>query len=161
MNSAQCLQAVNSAFPELDITEVHPLGEGWANWTFETPQGIVFRFPKNAESAAELDAITPLIEAITPQLSLETPPYNLQGMWQGLPFVGYEKIPGHPLEASNFKRHPDSQNLEAQLGTFLSQLHSIPMELVRQALPHSLQTPWLEECVRISTQCQADTVSAI
>ena len=103
MDSPQCLQAVSAAFPELNITEITPLGEGWANWSFESPQGLVFRFPKNVESAAELDAITPLILELSTQLSLPSPHYLHQGLWRGLPFVGYEKIPGVPLSSAQFK----------------------------------------------------------
>ena len=148
MNSSQCLHAISSAFPELGITQVTPLGEGWANWSFECPEGLVFRFPKNAQSAAELDAITPLNIELNPQLSLPSPHYIHQGVWRGLPFVGYKKIPGVPLVAAQLKAHSNRIELCQQLGIFLSELHTFPMEKVRSALPHSLQNPWMEECTK-------------
>ena len=154
METSTCLSAIQASFPHLSIDSVSPLGEGWANWSFEPPDGLVFRFPKSMESAAELEAIKPIILELGAHLALPTPSYELQGDWRGVPFVGYPKIPGNPLEATRLEQHPHPQELCAQLGAFLTELHSFPLTRLRQEFPDAVESPWLTECVELASQCR-------
>lgn len=146
MKSSECLSAVQKCFPELEITEVSPLGEGWANWSFESPSGLVFRFPKSASSAAELDAIKPIIEELGEHLDLPMPRYTRQSDWRGLPFVAYPKVPGLPLTRDHLEGSSDPAVLSKQIGTFLTRLHQFPITRLRQEFPQAPEHPWLDQC---------------
>jgi len=152
VKTAECLRAVQECFPELPIKEVSPLGEGWGNWTFESPDGLVFRFPKSAESAAELEAIKPVITELEDHLELPIPLYNYQSDWGGLPFVAYQKIPGTPLGRVELESSSNPQGIHQQLGKFLTQLHQFPLARLREEFPHAPKQPWLGECVELNSQ---------
>ena len=161
MKTPTCLAAVQACFPHLSIASVSPLGEGCANWCFETPDGLVFRFPKTLEIAAELEAITPIILELGDHLTLLTPSYELQGDWRGLPFVGYPKIPGDPLVAATLERHSHPQALCAQIGSFLTELHSFPLARLREEFPNATENPWLTAAIEFTSRCREDVLPSL
>jgi aminoglycoside 2''-phosphotransferase len=82
----------------LACTELIPIVGGWASWTFEVDGRWTVRFPRTAEVANghERERLLPELAA---HVTFAVPRPEFRGVYRGLPFDAYEKLPGEPLTA--------------------------------------------------------------
>jgi len=134
--------AVAQQFPRLDLSGFRLLGEGGVFWVFETDSGLVWRFPKQPDSAACLDLEIRLLPELADAVSLPVPRYEyVSDRAVTLRFVGYRKIEGVPLDPQRLATCRSDRPLR-QLACFLTELHRFPIE---QAQAAGLRTRTLGE----------------
>lgn len=94
---------------------------GFGHFTFVVDERWVFRFART-EAVAEQDRIEqrvlPLVES---SVNFLVPRFDFKGSLNGLPYVGYQLLPGRPLESGDV---PGLVELSA-LGELVFELHSI------------------------------------
>lgn len=137
MDVEACLQAVVAHYPRLSIRNAVPIEAGWDSFVLDAvvdgvgPAGgaYIFRFPRRRDVQARQAKETALLSLLASRLSTRVPTPEL--IWHSrtedeIGFLGYQKIPGEPLSSANL----DSPLVAAQLGRFLTELHSIPPGLL-------------------------------
>lgn len=96
------------------IAEVSPLQPdrivriegGWASHTFLVHDEWIFRFPRTDEVARGLEREIRLLPPLARAVSFRVPHFEYIGTFAGRPFVGYQMIPGVPLEEVDFDDRP-------------------------------------------------------
>jgi aminoglycoside phosphotransferase (APT) family kinase protein len=118
-----------ATFPGLWVAgPLRVLGAGFHSLVVETGDGIVFRVAKNREATEGHAREAALLPALHARLPLVIPdPCWYTGPCARFPFgvIGYRKVPGIPLEPSQFME-TDTSALATALGPFLHALHSFP-----------------------------------
>jgi len=114
------------AFPELTVAPLEELATGFHSVAVETPEGIVFRIPRQNGTAnghtAEHRLLPLLAERLPARIPL--PEWRIEPGHPDFPFgaIGYRKLPGrHPVTGSDL--------LAAGLGGFLTALHSTSLDV--------------------------------
>lgn len=137
------VQRIRKVYPQLTITSAVKNQTGQNNDVLIVNHEWVFRFPKYADGIEQLERETALLHAIKPYLSLPIPEPRFQQFQNkiiGQVFSGYPLLTGKSFTRENFldvRRNHDVRYLAEQLGTFLWQLHHIPV-------PDSLQAQFAE-----------------
>lgn len=127
------VQRIREVYPQLTITSAVINQIGQNNDVLIVNDEWVFRFPKYTDGIDQLERETALLHAIKPFLSLPIPkPLFQQFQYKkvGHVFSGYPLLAGEPFTREIFhdvRRDHDVRNLSQQLGTFLRQLHHIPV----------------------------------
>jgi aminoglycoside phosphotransferase (APT) family kinase protein len=123
--------AIARNFPQLTITNMEYLGEGWNSLACRVNEDLIFRFPKRAEVEQSLLTETRLLPQLAPHLPAAIPDFSYiasaRTKNQPYIFVGYPLIPGTPLQDC------PEEVLKADwwrpaLAKFLVALHSFPLE---------------------------------
>jgi aminoglycoside 2''-phosphotransferase len=129
---AQLYQAaIAQQFPQLDLSGFRLLGEGGVFRAFETDNGLVWRFLKQAAGEASLDLEIRLLPELAGALSLPIPRYEYVSDRALSPrFVGYRKIEGVPLTRERLAACRSDRPVR-QLARFLTDLHRFPLERAR------------------------------
>ena len=128
LDAARCRRIIAASFPEIEIETPRYFAEGWDYELWEIEGGLLFRFPKRAETADPLRREARLLARLAGVLSVPIPRplYVSEGNRQfPQPFFGYAKLPGTPLEdvpPSKASRTP----LVKALADFLEELHGVP-----------------------------------
>lgn len=126
------LRRLREAYPTLAIAAVEPLGRGDHNDALLINGTLVFRFARTSHAHAALARETALLSALADDrlpLAIPRPRYVAPE------FMGYERLPGEPLDADTLQALPpaDQRAVVAQLGAFLRALHTTPLDAVPQA----------------------------
>jgi aminoglycoside 2''-phosphotransferase len=121
--------------PWLFPADVTFLGTGQDNWAFLVGDQFVFRFPKHAEAAQQLETEIRLLPALAPRLKLPIPRYQYLGRQTDtdLPFVGYRLILGEELtreRAAQLTREARDR-VARELSEFIVAVCSFPVEEAR------------------------------
>jgi aminoglycoside 2''-phosphotransferase len=124
--------------PTLKLQTFRLIDEGWDSLVVIVDETWVFRFPRNAEAAAQLA----IEQALLPQLALRLPlaipnfTYACTAVDEW-PFVGYRMIVGMPLRPSVLQAVPAAvrTTVAQQMAAFLQALHTFPVETARRAAP--------------------------
>ena len=124
---------IQSIMPELAIEQIELNQEGVINDIVIVNHKLVFRFTKTQEYFGLLDIEMGLLDIIRPHLSVQIPEPILKE--RGL--VVYPLLEGQPLLFENILDLDveRQQNLADQIGTFLHELHSIPLTGLTASLP--------------------------
>ncbi|WP_420642189.1 GNAT family N-acetyltransferase [Candidatus Leptofilum sp.] len=129
-------QQITQAEPNLQIETAQLNEEGLVNDVMIVNGRHVFRFPKHEWAVDHLRQEANCLNLAQQHLTLPLPSWKMyDGKLLGFPFVSYDWIPGEALSRHLLLRLPltDQQAIAAQLGTFLHQLHTIPMPEVERA----------------------------
>lgn len=95
----------------------------------------VFRFPKNEEGAEDLEKEIKIMPMLTERLTLAIPKFDYVGkQYNGLPFVGYRRLPGEILGEDSVPSLPAAERstIAGQIATFIDELSSFPVALARE-----------------------------
>lgn len=102
------------------------LGEGYDNWVYEIKPKTLIRIPKTPLYRKKLLQEIQLLELLSNQSPLPVPDYELVAVDGS--FGVYKKIVGKPLTLKTYRQlKPKTQiKIAAELGSFISVLHSLP-----------------------------------
>ena len=141
---AREVTAIQTAYPNLEISSVEPNLDGQYNTVLLINDELIFRFPRFAAGLEQLQLETKILTAVHPHISLQIPNptfVHLDTAVLGDAFMGYPKIAGEGLWPRMFKAIQDNTVLERlaqQLATFLHELHHVPIQdLIDEPLPLS------------------------
>ncbi len=121
------IQLVNEQFPNLPISSIEQIGEGFDNTVFILNDEILLRFPRREVAVSILKVEKKLLPFIKEYISFQTTIPFIFGQpsekfpW---PFLGYNYIKGKPPIRLN---RQERMNMIEPLAKILKQLHSIPI----------------------------------
>jgi aminoglycoside phosphotransferase (APT) family kinase protein len=135
LDDAIALRAVQEQVPDFHCGEARLLGSGWAMDVYLVDGRYVVRFPRNAEAATYLDQDSAILRLVASELggSLTTPRVLRRGRaGRHFPhdFLVCDFV--HGISADD-PAAPSSDRLTSDLGQALTRIHSIPVDLARQA----------------------------
>ena len=133
LTTEQAQALISTAFPRFRGRRAVFLAEGWDFQVFEVGAEWIFRFPKREESAVRLTKEYHLLSDLKQWVSLPIPDYRCfceSHGDSGWPFAGYNKIPGIPGDVVEAVDWP---TIARQLGIFLAELHTYPVERALEA----------------------------
>jgi RimJ/RimL family protein N-acetyltransferase/aminoglycoside phosphotransferase (APT) family kinase protein len=116
--------------PDLTIETITSNNEGLVNDVLVVNGRRVFRFPKQAWGVAHLRHEASCLALARQHVTLPLPCWTVyESAELGHPFAAYDWIPGEALTRHILLRLPpaDQQVIAEQLGTFLHQLHTVPL----------------------------------
>ncbi|WP_270180878.1 phosphotransferase family protein [Alkalihalobacillus sp. CinArs1] len=136
---------INAIYPELTITKLELNTIGQNNDVVIVNENLVFRFPKYDEGILALKNETAVLEEVRKHVTLPVPfptYMSLQTQEVGKVFAGYDLIEGEPFWKEEFQKITveDKERIANQLGTFLSKLHSVPIEQSNAAIHHEVES---------------------
>lgn len=103
-----------------------PIGDGWSSWTFLVDGTWIVRFPRTGEVATRTAREARLLGELADAVDFPVPRPELSGEWEGMPFIGYRRIPGEPMTAETF----DAE----KVGHLIRGLHAFPADRARALL---------------------------
>jgi aminoglycoside phosphotransferase (APT) family kinase protein len=122
-------EVVREQFPELAVTTLEPMGEGWEHETYLVDDHIVFRFPRQAggDYFEFEEGVHSLVSSVIGDLVGIPRITRWGGPSARFPyaFAGHELIPG---VAANDPRVRLNPALADDIGRVLARLHAIPPE---------------------------------
>ena len=124
MDPKQCLQIIQKAVSGFQIRSFRPIRDGWDFFVLEVNGEWMFRFPRRPKGIAQLKREAAFLEKASPHLPVSVPRYERICWDSEPPFGGYRKVTG--LSLSDAPNIPT--DVFADLGCFLSALHSLPPE---------------------------------
>jgi len=133
------LERIRALCPDLVASHVEANTDGQINDVLIVNHERVFRFPKGDWGRIALAKETKILELASRWVDMPLPIFERYEDETG-PFVAYKLIPGKPLYRNEIlvQEGPVQNRLAGQLGTFLYQLHSIPLaEVERHEIPRS------------------------
>lgn len=83
-----------------DTTAV-PITGGWASWTFDVADGRILRVARNPEIAASHRREARLLPALARAVDFAVPVPSGVGVFRGLTYMVYAKLPGRSFEAGD------------------------------------------------------------
>lgn len=122
------ISTINKNFPALNFNSVLLAGEGWMSRAYLVNDEFIFRFPKSAESANDLDKEISFLPKIVSRISLRIPEFKFIGkQLSGLTFVGYKKLPGEIIGENDFVKlsKTTQTKITSQLADFLDELQAV------------------------------------
>lgn len=119
-------------FPELADSSFRVLGAGWDSVALAVHQWV-FKFPRTEVAATALRREAALLRQIAPAVDMPVPRMDL--FETSALFSRHRGIPGEHLLAEHYARLDEPQRLALgeALGVFYSQLHAIPVAVMREA----------------------------
>jgi aminoglycoside phosphotransferase (APT) family kinase protein len=118
-------------FPQLDVSELRLLGEGWDNIVWATRDGVAFRFPRRSIAVALIEREIAVLPMLAPLLPVPIPDAAFVGerttrfRW---PWFGSSLISGQEV-ANTVLDETARTALAASLGRFLRVLHDLEPDL--------------------------------
>lgn len=130
-------QQIEAVEPGLNIETWAENREGLVNDVVVINGTHIFRFPKNDSWAVEdLWAEATCLALVSGYVEMRLPRWTVyEGELIGHPFVSYERIPGKALQRFELLALSEREQDEVadQIGSFLQQMHTIPMQEVNKA----------------------------
>ncbi|MCB8928242.1 MAG: phosphotransferase [Ardenticatenaceae bacterium] len=133
--TAVYLAEIAQAEPNLQIETTQFNQEGLVNDVLIVNGRRVFRFPKHDWAIDHLRQEANCLALARQHVTLPLPDWTMyESEALGHPFVAYDWIPGEALTRNSLLRLPlaEQQAIAKQLGTFLYQLHTVPMNEVEK-----------------------------
>jgi len=147
---------IQTRYPVLCVVTAQRLGEGQNNDVLVVNGGLIFRFPRYEQGITVLEQELALLRALQERVALAIPAPRYVALTPrrvGQVFMGYPLLPGTPLNATLLSHltATESALLGRHIGTFLRDLHQVPLE---EVLPGStaggdLLAPWASLYARI------------
>lgn len=138
---AKARRAISEQFPDFEIQTITFLGEGFDNFAVLVNEEIVFRFVKFPGSTTfgsgmggGLAVEACLLPKLASHISIDIPNFEYIGHDQGsTSFVGYKSISGNQFSEEQWLglTAMEQAMLTQDITTFISQLHSFPIELAK------------------------------
>lgn len=132
-------ERISRAVPDIPLDAVRVVTEGFDSDALIVDDAWVFRFPRRQDVAAQLAVEQALLPALAAHVPIAIPRFEIQvpATDDSFPFVGYRLLPGTQLRAAYLAglAAPRRAAIAAQLGAFLSALHSFPVEQARSLAP--------------------------
>ena len=94
-------QAIRRNFPCLNLRTIVLAGEGFDSQAFIVNGDYVFKFPKHQDSVRNIGVEVALLPKLQDHLSVAVPRFEFVADKGELPFVGYRRIEGVPLDAKS------------------------------------------------------------
>lgn len=148
---------IREHWPDFAVEQVQAVphaGWGGDSDAFLVNGRYIFRFPRHADIVHALAVEICLLPRLAPRVGLPIPAFQYVAAdrtardTERTPlFVGYPAIPGEPLTAALFQalvigHDVTAERMAAQLGAFLSGLHTCPLEVARDCgVPESAHAP--------------------
>jgi aminoglycoside phosphotransferase (APT) family kinase protein len=118
---------IATQFPQLDVTSLRRLGEGWDNTVWATGEGVAFRFPRRAIAIPGVQREIAILPELAARLPARIPDAAFVGAasadfpwsWFGSRLIAGTEIALAGLGADRRGR------LAEQLGRFLARLHGL------------------------------------
>ncbi|MCA9939781.1 MAG: aminoglycoside phosphotransferase family protein [Anaerolineales bacterium] len=132
------LRRIRERFPDLSIQSVTLNQDGQYNDVLIINEALVFRFARYPAAAERLEREIDILKLLERYVTLPIPRplfYDLEHDQQRMAFMGYPIIPGRPLWRHVFRQINIPEvldNLAMQIATFLRELHSVPLDVVRR-----------------------------
>ena len=127
---------VEHNFPDIRIDSIRFLSEGIGSKAFVVNDDMIFRFPKDAATIAEIEREIAVLPHLREYVSLGIPDFQYIGRQRdgGVVFVGYTMIDGVGLENDVMSGlDPDLQDvLHTAIARFIAEVHSFPVETARR-----------------------------
>lgn len=127
MTKEQLIETIQRDYPNLTRKDYEFIDTGWDNQIIILDDNIVFRFPRNDYVKWVLRKEKELLTLAGKYVTLSIPQYTyLSPTYE---YVGYEIVKWNLFTVEEYnKMAPINQkSIQAQLGQFLSELHSIPL----------------------------------
>jgi aminoglycoside 2''-phosphotransferase len=124
LNEHVVVEIVRDQFPDIDVSAVGRIGEGWDNEVYAIGEWI-FRFPRHAEVVPWLEREIELMSIVERALSGLVPHFEKFGTRSErfpYPFVGYRRLQGLAVDDAN---GTDVEPLAVDIADAFSRLHSI------------------------------------
>jgi len=136
MSDEQLRQRIKMIMPELEITHLEHNREGLINDIVIINHELVFRFAKNDGYAQILNLELDILDLVRPRVDLPVP----SPVYRGPGSVVYPILKGQALLRGNLLSMDKAGKKEtaAQLGKFLHNLHTTPIDNVGWDLPTTL-----------------------
>lgn len=120
---------LNSQFPELQLSRIELIGEGWDNAAYLVNEEWVFRFPRRKMGGELIETECRLLPYLAGRLPLPIPNPVFIGSPEGdypYSFAGYSYLAGTPACHLSWTDEERAANATA-IGSFLKSLHSAPV----------------------------------
>ena len=132
---------MREVYPALAVTTARLVPHGWSNHVLIVNEQLVFRFPRQAATLDARVREVAILRGLAGRTTLPVPD-PIYTAWAprrvGQVFMGYRLIPGQPLWRQTFAALDEATRtrVACQLGTFLRELHDIPIgEAIAVELP--------------------------
>lgn len=121
---------IAACFPELAPKTCELVSQGWDSVAVVVDGELIFRFPKRPDVEPQYRMEALLLEVLAGRVALPLPRFAY--VWDGRPpyphvFVGYRMLAGEQLHPGMLAAL-DARRIAAQLGGFLTDLHTFPVE---------------------------------
>lgn len=133
-NEIKAQLLIESQFPELNVTNITYLGEGWDNYAYLINNEWVFRFPHRAVAVPLIEREIQVLSNIADSLPIAVPKPRYLGepsehyQW---PFYGYRQVIGSTGCQIDFTEN-QYQQAAIDLGNFFKCLHSLDAKSLNQ-----------------------------
>jgi aminoglycoside phosphotransferase (APT) family kinase protein len=150
-SSQEIAAGLQAALPDLvEADSLSLLTAGANSVVVQSKSGYIFRVGRNQRSFETYQKESALLPIVSSAVDIAVPvPDCLVDPTLTIPYgaIGYKKLPGRPL--SDAKGCVDRGRIAGQLGEFVHQLHSIPVECLRvidlpeyRSRPRALASLW-------------------
>jgi len=116
-------------FPGFPVRAARKLGEGRRSVAILVDEQWVFRFPKAQDGADDLEKEIRILPKLAERITVAIPKFEFVGKQEnGMPFVGYRRLPGELLEEDAVPSLPPAERLAlaGQIASFIDELSSFP-----------------------------------
>ena len=135
MDSKLVKQSIEGSFSEFRLEAIEFIAEGYDSQAYLVNNDYIFRFPMFKRSGKQLEIEINLLPRLQRCVGVPIPNFEYVGSQPGnkLPFVGYRKIAGVPLEGGLLASlDPTLRNrLIQRLAEFLYRLHSFSLDVAQ------------------------------
>jgi aminoglycoside 2''-phosphotransferase len=137
------LKAIRDRYPNFSVNSVFSSKSGQNNDILMVNDEFIFRFPKYLDGIKQLEIEVAILSVIQGYITLSIPHITFQNLVREVSkaFIGYRLISGEPLLREMLLEIDSEKTLDAlawQLGSFLKELHSVPVQdAIRYPLPLS------------------------
>lgn len=140
VESERLRQRIAACAPALELRSLRIVDEGWDSRVVVVDNTWIFRFPRSAEAAAQLEIERALLPRLASRLPLPIPDFSYAcaaALPPDLPFVGYRMIPGAPLSrvVLDTTSVTTRRAVARQIAEFVSALHSFPADEAQRLAP--------------------------
>lgn len=139
MGPKKYISLIKNSIPNLEIKDYKLAQKGWDSTVIIINNKYIFRFPKRESSLESLKIEMRILPELKELVDLSIPDFKYFSSsfdnYQTA-FVGYEMIPGVELSQNvldKIKAAGKIKKITQQLGKFLSQMHSFPIEKAQKA----------------------------
>lgn len=128
---AHYLEAIEERYPQLDISRLEFVQDGFNNDVVIVDEALVCRFPKQSWGGEMIMHEARVLDLVNRHVELSVPVYDVVEP----DFVSYAYVPGDPLTHLDLLRlsEPERGRCLQDIGRYLFALHRIPEREVREA----------------------------
>jgi aminoglycoside 2''-phosphotransferase len=139
---------IRAALPNAQIHKIRLNTEGYLNVVFDVDGGLIFRFPRSAGAAKQVEMEVRLLPTLARRLRIPVPEPLVVGSLpgrNGWPFMGYRKLRGEGLPWGELGAHR-RETLVRELAPVLRDLARFPWrEARRLGVPGGDAGAWRQE----------------